>query len=180
VAKAKAGPVTFASAGAGTVQQLVQEMLRLRSSDAQFVHVPYKGTTPAVTDTVGGHAQLLFETPGPVLPHLRTGKLVALAITSPGRLKSLPNVPTFDELGLQGMRMRGWIGLVVPKGTPAPVVNRLAQACRDAIATPELAALVEPQGLEIDYASPAEFGEFIASEYSRIGQIIKATGMKAE
>ncbi|MCY1312864.1 Tripartite tricarboxylate transporter family receptor [compost metagenome] len=76
--------------------------------------------------------------------------------------------------------MRGWIGLVVPAGTPTPVVNRLAEACRSAIASPEVEALARPQGLEIDYAPPAEFGDFIASELMRIGQITKATGMKAE
>jgi tripartite-type tricarboxylate transporter receptor subunit TctC len=179
VAKSKAAPVTFASAGTGTIQQLVFEMFRMRTN-AQFVHIPYKGTAPAVIDTVGGHSQLLFETPGPLLSHVRSGKLVALGITSSRRHASLPNVPTFEELGLQGMRMRGWIGLAVPAGTPALIVNRLAEACRSALTSPEIEALAQPQGLEIDYASPAEFGDFIASELQRIGQITKATGMKPE
>jgi tripartite-type tricarboxylate transporter receptor subunit TctC len=179
VAKSKTGAVTFASAGAGTIQQLVFEMFRMRTN-AQFIHVPYKGTAPAVIDTVGGHSQLLFETPGPLLSHVRNGKLVALGITSSRRHASLPNVPTFEELGLQGMRMRGWIGLAVPAGTPAAIVNRLAEACRSALTAPEIEALAQPQGLEIDYAAPAEFGNFIASELQRIGQITKATGMKPE
>jgi tripartite-type tricarboxylate transporter receptor subunit TctC len=179
VAKGKDGSVPFASAGAGSMQHLVQEMFKARVS-AKYLHVPYKGAPQAVTDTVAGHTQLVFETPGPVLGHIRSGKLVATGITTARRLPSLPDVPTFDELGYSGMRMRGWIGLVVPAGTPASIVNRLAQACQSAATAPEVEALAQPQGFEIDPAAPAEFAAFIGSELQRLGQLARAAGVKPE
>jgi tripartite-type tricarboxylate transporter receptor subunit TctC len=179
VAKAKAGSVPFASAGAGSVQQLVQEMFKARVN-APFLHVPYKGTAQAVTDTVAGHAQLLFETPGPLLPHIRSGKLIALGVTSARRLAALPDVPTFEELGFPGFRLRGWIGLAVPAGTPAAIVDRLAQACQGAVAARDVVATAEPQGFELDYAPPAEFATFISSELATFGQLVRLAGVKPE
>jgi tripartite-type tricarboxylate transporter receptor subunit TctC len=179
VATAKANTLSFASAGAGTPSHLVQEMFKARLQ-LSFLHVPYRGTAQAVTDTIGGHSQLLFDTPGPLLSGIRSGQLIALGITTPRRLSSLPEVPTFEELGFPGFLLVGWVGLVVPTGTPAPIVSRLAQACQTAVALPDVQTLAQDQGFLMDYAPPAEFGAYIANELLRWGELVRLAGVKAD
>jgi tripartite-type tricarboxylate transporter receptor subunit TctC len=177
--RAKTGSLSVGSAGAGSASHMAQEMFKARVG-APILHVPYKGTGPAIVDTVGGHTQALFEAPGPLLPHIRGGKLVALGITSGRRLASLPEVPTFEELGYKGLRLEGWIGLVMPAGVPAPIVAKVAQACQSALAAPDLQAQAQGFGFEIEYAGPREFGAFIASEYQKWGELVQLSGLKPE
>jgi tripartite-type tricarboxylate transporter receptor subunit TctC len=179
LALAKSKSLTFASPGVGSSPHMAQEMLKARAGVA-FVHVPYRGTSQAVIDTVAGHSQVLFEAPGPLLEHIRAGKLIALGVTSARRVSSLPDVPTFEELGYKGLRLEGWIGLVVPAATPAPVVARVAQACQIALAAPDLQSQAQSLGFEIDYAPPREFGAFMASELQKWGELVRLAGVKPE
>ena len=180
LARAKTESLSFASSGVGTTTHMAQELFKSRVGVTTFVHVPYKGTAQSVSDTVAGHAQLLTESPGPLLGHIRDGKLVPLGSTGARRSLALPNVPTFSELGYKEIRLDGWIGLVAPAGTPAPIVAKISQACKDALASPEIQALSQAQGFDIDYADPKEFRAFIASELQKWGELVKMAGVKAE
>jgi len=179
LAKARTTSLSFASSGLGSTPHLAQEMFKARVG-VPFVHVPYKGAGQAVTDTIAGHSHLMFETPGPLVSNIRTDKLIALGIMSARRSAALPEVPTFEELGYAGLRLQGWVGLVAPAGTPAPVVKRLAEACQGALASPEVLGQAQPQGFDIDYAAPAEFSAYIASELPRWGQLVRLSGVKPE
>lgn len=177
--KAKTTPLSFASSGLGSTPHMAQEMFKARMG-APFLHVPYKGAGQAITDTAAGHTQLLFETPGPLIGHIRSGKLIPIGIMSARRLPALPEVPTFDELGYPGLRLQGWVGMVTPAGTPSAIVNRLSEACQAALASPEVVGQANPQGFVLDYAGPADFAAFIASELPRWGQLARAAGIKPE
>lgn len=179
LARAKTENLTFASPGVGSSAHMAQELFKARTN-AQFLHVPYKGTGQAISDTVGGHTQVLFEAPGPLLPQLRAGTLIALGVTSAHRISSLPNVPTFAELGFKDTVLEGWIGLMAPAATPAPVVERMAKACESALAVPEVKAQAQALGFEVDYAGPAAFQTFIASERTTWGDVVKLSGLKPE
>jgi tripartite-type tricarboxylate transporter receptor subunit TctC len=177
--KAKMSDVSFASAGVGTTSHLAQELFKSRTG-ASFLHVPYKGTAQSVTDTVAGHSLAIFDTPGPLVTHIQSGKLIPIAVMSPRRSASLPNVPTFDELGVSGLYLQGWSALAAPAGTPSAVVSRLAQACQAAVASPEFQEQSRSRGFDIDYAGPADFGSFIASELPKWGNLVRLAGVKAE
>jgi tripartite-type tricarboxylate transporter receptor subunit TctC len=179
LARAKTESLTFASSGIGTTSHMAQEMFRARAG-VPFVHVPYKGTAQSINDTVAGHSPLLFESPGPLLGHVRDGKLLALGTTGGRRSSTLPNVPTFEEQGYKGVRLEGWIGLVVPAGTPAPLVARIAQACQAALATPDMQSQAQSQGFDIDYAGPRDFSAFIGSELQKWGELVRLAGVKPE
>ncbi|WP_198084590.1 tripartite tricarboxylate transporter substrate binding protein [Variovorax sp. E3] len=177
--KAKDGSVSFASAGVGTTSHLAQELFKSKVS-ASFLHVPYKGTAQAVTDTVAGHSQVIFDTPGPLIAQIQSGKLIPLAVMSSHRSASLPNVPTFEELGYPGLTLQGWSALVAPARTPAAVVSRLAQACQAAVASPDFQEQARSRGFDIDFAGPSEFGAFIVSELPKWGKLVKLAGIKPE
>lgn len=179
LARAKIENLTFASPGVGSSAHMAQELFKARTG-AQFLHVPYKGTGPAISDTVGGHTQVLFEAPGPLIPHLLSGKLIALGVTSAQRVSSLPNVPTFAELGFKDTVLEGWIGLMAPAATPASVVERIAKACETALTVPEVKAQAQALGFEVDYAGPVAFQAFIASERITWGEVVKLSGLKPE
>lgn len=179
LAKAKTASLSFASSGVGSTPHMAQEMFKARMG-VPFLHVPYKGAAQAIADTAAGHSDLLIETPGPLLANIRSGKLVPLGVMSARRLTALPDVPTFEELGYAGLRLQGWVGIVAPAGTPAAIVNRLAESCQAALASPEVVAQANPQGFVLDYAGPAEFATFIASELPRWGQLVRQAGIKPE
>jgi tripartite-type tricarboxylate transporter receptor subunit TctC len=177
--RARSKPLAFASAGAGTPTHLAQEMLKARVG-IPFLHVPYKGTSQSVADTVGGHAQVVFETPGPLLGFVQSGQLIPLAVTSTRRTASLPNVPTFEELGISGLQLQGWIALVAPAGTPPAIVNRLAEACQAGVNAPEVQAQGRVGGLDFDYGGPAVLATFIATELPKWGKLVTMAGIKPE
>ncbi|MGE4240460.1 Bug family tripartite tricarboxylate transporter substrate binding protein [Ramlibacter sp.] len=179
LAKAKSGKVTFASPGLGSSPHMAQELFKAKVA-TPFLHVPYKGTAPAVNDTIAGHTQVLFEAGGPLAPHIKSGKLVAIGVTSGKRLASLPDVPTFEELGYKDIRLEGWIGIMLPAGTPQAIVTKASEACKTALAAPDVQAHGVANGFEVDYAGPAEFAAFIASEYQKWGDLIRLAGIKPE
>jgi tripartite-type tricarboxylate transporter receptor subunit TctC len=179
IEKAKGETLSFASAGPGTPSHLAQELLKTRV-EAPFMHVPYRGTAQAVTDLMGGHVQLLFESPGALLGAIRTKELIGLGILSPRRLPSLPDVPTFQELGFENMELIGWIGLVAPAGTPTVVIEKLEMACKTAVSSPEFQKLADDQGLLVAYAPRAEFRNHIESELKKWGELVQRSGVKPE
>lgn len=179
LAQSKKENLTFASPGVGSSAHMAQELFKARTG-TEFLHVPYKGTGQAITDTVGGQTQALFEAPGPLMPHIRSGKLIALGVTSAKRVSSLPDVPTFDELGYKNMVLEGWIGFIAPAATPANVVSRMAKACETTLQNTEVKTHAQSLGFEIDYAGPSDFKNFITSEQKIWGDVIKLSGLKPE
>jgi tripartite-type tricarboxylate transporter receptor subunit TctC len=179
VEKAKTETIPFASSGPGTISHLAQEMLKSQTH-VDFLHAPYKGTGPAVTDTIAGYTKLMFESPGPMLGPIREGQLVPLGVLSPQRLPSLPNVPTFEELGYGDMALIGWIGLAAPAGTPVDVIDKLAKACETAVANPDFHEFSNEQGLLVFFAPPAEFAAHIEADLKKFGALIERSGLQPE
>ena len=177
LAKAKPGALAYASSGVGTSPHLSGELFA-RMADIRMVHVPYKGSTPAVTDLLGGQVQLMFSPASTVLPHVRANKLVALAVTSPRRSSSAPELNTLDELGLKGFDV--WMGLMAPAQTPASVINTLRTAAHAALDSSELQAIYKAQAIDVLKTSDEELSRFLQSEGVRWSKFIQQTGIKPE
>lgn len=181
IAKAKAEPgrITFASSGNGTSPHLSGELLA-HMAGVRMLHVPYKGSSPAVVDLLAGQVLSMFSPASTVLPHIRDGKLKALASTGLKRASSMPDLPTVDELGLKGFETSVWFGINAPRGTPAAVIERLRQAVQAAQDSPEVQAQFKAQGIELVRAGPAEYATQIRSETDKWARIIKAANVQAE
>jgi len=177
LAKARPGALAYASSGVGTSPHLSGELFA-RMADIRMVHVPYKGSTPAVTDLLGGQVQLMFSPASTVLPHVRANKLVALAVTSPRRSSSAPELHTLDELGLKGFDV--WMGLMAPAQTPASVINTLRTAAHAALDSSELQAIYKAQAIDVLKTSDEELSRFLQSEGVRWSKFIQQTGIKPE
>jgi tripartite-type tricarboxylate transporter receptor subunit TctC len=145
-----------------------------------IVHVAYKGTGPALSDLLGGQVQLMFSTMPPPLPHVKTGKLRALGVTSAKRAKAAPDVPTVAESGVPGFQVENWQGIVVQAKTPRPIVERLNAEIIKALAQPALADALTAQGLDAAGSTPAEFDKLIRTEIEKWRQLVQATGIKVE
>lgn len=180
IAEIKAGGNAFnmASAGAGTPGHLAGEMFKQRTG-LEFVHVPYKGGSPALADLIGGQVQFLFTTIPGALPHIKAGTLRALAVTSPRRSPALPELPTMAESGLPGFQAISWHGIVAPAGTPPAVVDTLNQAFSKALAAPEVRQRLMEEGAEAAAINTGEFGAFIQSEIAAWAEAVKASGASA-
>jgi tripartite-type tricarboxylate transporter receptor subunit TctC len=175
--KSRPGKLNYASSGAGGGQHLAAEMF-IMTTGVNLVHVPYKGAAPALNDLVGGQVDLMFESiPTSAIQFIETGKLRALAVTSPRRSKLLPAVPTMQEAGLKGFEFRTWMGLAGPAGTPKEVVARLNAATNKVIASGDLRAWLEGLGLEIAGGTPEQFQAFLEKEIDMYARIVKASGM---
>jgi tripartite-type tricarboxylate transporter receptor subunit TctC len=179
LAKASPGHLSYASSGIGTSPHLSGELFALMTG-AKVVHVPYRGSTPAVTDLLGGQVQFMFAPASSVLPHVKAGKLKALAVTSARRSAVAPDLPTMDEAGLKGFETSVWVGLVAPAGTPPEVAARLRGAAHAAIDSPEVQATYKLQGIDPIKTSQEEFARYMRSEAARWGRLIKTAGIKPE
>lgn len=179
VAKAKPGGLSFGSSGIGTSPHLSGELFSMMTG-VKMVHVPYRGSTPAVTDLLAGQVQLMFAPASSVLQHVRAGKLKALGVTSIKRSAVAPDLATLDELGLKGFDTSVWVGLVVPPRTPADVVTRLRAAAHAALDSPEIESVYKAQGIDVVKTSQDEFSAYLRSEAARWSKVIQATGMKPE
>lgn len=180
--KTKNGGLSSASAGTGTSQHLSLELLAFRSG-VKFTHVPYKGSGPAIQDVMGGQVDMMFDTSVVAAPHLQSGKLRAIAVTSAKRLASLPDVPTVAESGLQGLanfEVLSWQAIFAPAGTPAPIVNRLHDEIDRILAEPEMQAKLKGFGMEPAKMTSAQITGFQQAEVAKWAQVIKAAGIKAE
>lgn len=173
LAKSRPGELAYASSGIGTGPHLSMELFN-HMAGIKLEHVPYKGTGPALIDTMSGHVQLLMSTLLPPLPHLKTGRLRALGVTSVKRVSSLPDVPTVAEGGVAGYEVVGWYGIAAPAGTPQPVVAKLQTDISAILHAPELRDKLAAEGAEAVGSKPEEFGAFIKSEIDKWGKVVKA------
>ena len=178
-AKAKPGAITMASAGNGTVGHLAGEMFA-KKAGVKFMHIPYKGAGPALTDLLGGQTDFFFITPQGGLPHIKAGKLRALAVTSAKRVTVLPDAPTIAESGYPGFEATDWKALVAPAGTPVDVVKRINAEVEKALAKPDTIAKLLAEGSAPMGGSPQAMAQFLKAEYTRWGAAIKEANVKLE
>lgn len=179
LAKAKPNELNFAAVGTGSSTHLAGEYFK-SVAGVKMQHVPYKGTAPALTDLIGGQIQLNFDTPVTSIPHIKSGRLRALAITGSKRLATLPDVPTFAEAGLPTYDFQLWFGVLAPAGTPGPIVDKLSAEIARILAVPEVKQQLAEQGLDTAYRPSAEFDKLIRSDHERFGRLIKSAGIKVE
>jgi tripartite-type tricarboxylate transporter receptor subunit TctC len=175
-AKAKPGQLQFASGGAGAGAHLSGELLK-SIAGVDIVHVPYKGNAPALNDLIGNHVTMMFDTITTALPHVKSGKLRALAVTSPKRSPLAPDIPTMIEAGLPGFDISAWYVIFAPAGTPKDVIARLNSEINKAIADPEVQRTLGEQGVQFTGGTPEEAEQFVHSEIARWAKIIKTRGM---
>ncbi len=181
IAKAKSQPGTlnFGSAGNATVPHLGGELLN-REAGINLVHVPYKGSGPALNDLLAGQVQVMVADVTLVRSHIAAGRLVALAVAGPARLSELPQVPTSAQAGLPGFTISNWHGMVAPAGTPDAVLTKLRDAIAQAVRQPEVAARIDSEGAEPVVGTPAAFGSFLRQESTRSAALVKALGIRWE
>ena len=176
LAKAQPGKLAFGSGGNGSAAHIATEYLKLQTG-ASFLHVAYRGTAPAVTDLLAGQLQLLFTGAPALLPHIKAGKLRALAVSSPQRIALLPDVPTVAESGVPGTKdfeADQWYGVVAPAGTPADIVALLNRQINQSLNSAEVKARLNAEGAEPTPSTPQVFGQLIASEMKRWDRVIKS------
>ena len=178
-AKAKPGQLNYASVGQGSPNQLGMELLKTLTG-IDMVHVPYKGTGPAVTDLLGGQVQLMFNSMPLVLPLVKSGKLKGLAVGSPQRSPAAPDLPTVAEAGVPGFENVTWYGMFAPARTPAEIITKLNAQVVKILADPEMAQRLASQGAEPRSTTPAELAAFMRVEAVRWGKVIKTAGIKLE
>lgn len=175
-AKKEPGKIFFASSGVGTAPHLSGELFDMMTG-VKMVHVPYQGSAQAVTDLLAGRTQVMFAPMSTVLPHIRAGKLKALAVTVAKRTSELPDVPTVDEAGVKGFATSLWIGFMVPKGTPRDVIEKLSAGINKVLNEPATAAALTKAGLEVDGGSPAQFEAFMRAENKKWAAVVSAAGL---
>ncbi|MCU0775862.1 MAG: tripartite tricarboxylate transporter substrate binding protein [Ideonella sp.] len=178
-AKARPGALNYASPGAGTPHHLAMELLKNRTGSF-ITHIPYRGTGPAVTDLLGGQVDVMFLPIHVALQHVQAGTLKALAISSPRPSPLLPAVPPLSELNLGEIDVEMWYGVLAPKGTPAPVIERLNRELRDILARPDVKTAFETQGMQPTHSTPDAFRRRIEADARRWAELIAAQGIKAE
>lgn len=174
-AKAKPGETMYASAGIGGSQHLAAEMFKLQAG-LDIPHVAYKGSAPALADFLGNRVPLMVDSIASALPHIRAGKAVPLAVTSAQRNSQLPNVPTVAESGFPGYEAIGWVALMAPKGTPAPILDRLNREVQEIFRTPGAIELLEKTGSTALLMSRPDTDKYVASEIDKWGAVVKKTG----
>jgi tripartite-type tricarboxylate transporter receptor subunit TctC len=177
-AKANPGKINHGSSGNGTTQHLAGELFKMMTG-ADFVHVPYRGASQALTDLLGGQVQVLFEPLPPSIPHIKSGKLRALAVTTATRSAALPDVPTVGEL-VPGYEASGWNGICVPRSTPVEIIEKLNGAINAGLADPKMKARLADLGATTLAGSPADFGKLIADETGKWAKVIRMANIKVE
>lgn len=179
LAKSKPGELNYASSGVGNSPHLAGEMFKMMAA-VNMVHIPYKGTGPELNDLLAGHIKIAFETTPAVLPHVKAGKLLALAINSAKRTPLLPDVPTMSEAGVPGFEMTSWNGLVFPAGTPKEIVTRVYQETVKALQTPDVHEKLSSLGAEPVGSTPEQFAAHIQAETKKWAKVIKEANVKAD
>ena len=179
LAKQSPGKYNFASSGSGTSIHMSGEMFKMLVN-LDIKHIPYKGSTPALQDMIGGQVDIMFDNLPSAMPHIRSGRLRALAITTAGRYPGLPELPTMIEQGVAGYDAAAWFGMMAPKGTPPEIVARLNTEINKILAMPDVREKLVQQGAVPAPGSPADFGRFINNEVVKWGKVVKASGAKVE
>jgi tripartite-type tricarboxylate transporter receptor subunit TctC len=176
-ARSHAGQLTFGSSGTGTSPYLAMELFKVMTN-TNIVHVPYKGTGAAVIDLMGGHVQVMFGSVSGTLPHVRNGRLRAIAISSPGRWPTLPEIPTVAESGVAGFEASTWYGALAPAGTPATVVSKLQNDFVAVLKADDVRKSLLDMGFGVIGGTAAELGETIRNDIVRWGKLMKALAQK--
>lgn len=181
IAFAKANPAkaTYASQGNASSGHLAMELLKSRTG-MEAVHVPYKGSTPALNDLLAGHVGMMFDNTTSSLPHVRSGALRAIAVAESKRLGAAPEIPTVAESGVAGFEATPWFGLVTTAGTPAPVVDKLAHAVREVLRAPATQARFAQMGVELVGDTPQEFAATIETETRKWKEVVRRSGARAD
>ena len=179
LAKTRPGKLNFASSGYGLAAHLAGELFK-EEAKIDIVHVPYKGAAPALQDVIAGHVQMMFATASSVVPHIRDGKVRALAVTTLKRSSVMPEIPTIDELGLKGFDATTWHGLVAPAHTPKDVIVRLNGALGAALDDPGVRTSLADLGVDIIGGSPEDFAAYIHAEIPKWTAIVKASGARLD
>lgn len=176
----KPNELTYASGGNGTPAHLAAALLALRSG-LQLRHVPYRGAPEGVAAVMAGQVDMMFAAAGAALPHVKSGKLRALATSAPTRLASAPEVPTVAELGFEGFEIRDWQGIVAPAGTPEAIVQRVAAELRLLAAMPDVKARLSAMGMDaVEQGGPEAFGALIGTEAVRWSRVVREAGIRGE
>lgn len=179
LSKACPGTLNYGSPGSGSSNHLVMERLKLATGlDAQ--HIPYRGGAPAVADILGGHLQLMFANPSTVLPHLHSGKMKALGVSSSERASALPDVPTLEESGARGFDVRAWIGMVAPARTPKEVVGRLHGAVTRALRDPPIRKALAEAVFDVVGSSPSQFEQLARADSARWAKVVRDAQIRVE
>ena len=177
--KANPGKLNFASSGSGTSIHLAGELFKTMSG-VQMTHVPYKGSAQALADLIGGQVQLMFDNLPSALPHIKSGKLKALAVTSLQRSTALPDLPTIAESGLPGFDANSWFGILAPAGTPKDIIDRWNSEVAKWLASPEAREKLASQGAILAGRSPEDFAQHIATETAKWQKVVKESGAKVD
>lgn len=179
LAKARPGQLPYASAGHGSPAHLAFELMQ-RSARIEINHVPYKGAAPALVDLIGGHVVIYFSGMPPAMPHVRAGKLRALAVSTAKRSPAAPEVPTVAEAGIPGFDVPTWFGVLVPAATPKDIVAKLHAGITQALNAPDVRERMAREGAENQPMTPEAFGAFIREETAKFAKIIKESGARIE
>lgn len=178
-ARAAPGRISYGSPGNGTSIHLSAELFE-KAAGIQFVHIPYKGSTPALMDALAGNVDLLVSSVPSAMSQIKSGKLRPLAVTSAKRSSSLPDVPTIAESGYKGFDVSTWYGVLAPAGTPAPIVARLNADINRLLANPEVKEAIQAQGAEPEAMTQARFAQLLKSDYAKWQGIVEASGAKLD
>ena len=179
LAKARPGVLNYASSGAGSSNHMAGELLKVMAK-IDLQHIPYKGNNPALTDTIGGHVHMLFAGVPSLLPHIESGRLRAIAISSVRRFSAVPNVPTFEEAGLKGYEATNWFGLMAPARTPGEAVKQLNAAVNSVVSLPDFRERFVREGLETIGGSAESFGAFLRDEVVKYARVVKIAGLQRQ
>ncbi len=179
LAKAKPGGLNYGSAGAGSSLHLTAEVFK-QATGINLVHVPYKGTAPAITELIAGQVQVMFSTMPPALPQVKAGKLRALGVTTAKRAASAPDLPTVAEAGFAGFDVSNWQGMLGPAKLPRALVDKLNADLNAVLKTPQMIDTLAAQGLEAAGGTPEQFAALIKKEVAKYAAVIKAAGIKAD
>jgi len=177
--RAKPGTLSYGSGGVGSAGHLATELLRMMTG-VQMAHVPYKGLGPALTDLAGGHVLILISTVASAMPHVKSGRMRALAVTTLQRSAVLPQVPTMSESGVPGYEFSTWYGLFVAAATPRALVDRLNRETAKALSIADLKEQFMAQGIEGSPTSVEAFGAYVRNEVAKWGKVVKESGAKVE
>jgi tripartite-type tricarboxylate transporter receptor subunit TctC len=177
--KAKPDRYTYASAGNGTAPHFAAELFKLNAG-VVMLGVPYKGAAPAVSDTIGGQTQIMFPSLFTAVPHVKSGKLKALAIAGPKRSPLLPDVPTLKEAGVDGVEVQQWYGFFAPARTPKPIIDQLNKALNQVLADKEIVKRIEDHGADVETSTPEQFGELVKSELVKWKAVVQRAKLTAD
>ncbi len=178
-AKANPGKLNYASQGNGSVSHIGTEIFK-QTTGIEMVHVPYKGSGPAIQDVLAGQVQVFITTPPSVMQHVQSGKLKGLAVTGKTRHPSMPNVPTTSEAGLPGFQLESWVALYAPASTPAPVIAKLSEAVKKSLEQAEVKQRADTAGVELRYLNPQQMDALLKKELPYWNKVIKAANIKLD